>query len=71
MRFLKPNDQQVEKFSDLLIDLGKLLVASVILGFFLPGLAGEVPPDIFIGGVFIAILSFSGGFKLIKEKAYD
>lgn len=69
MKILQPTRRQIDAFSHLLLDLGKILVASVVLGFFLPGLAGEVPFNIFAGGTLISVVSFGAGLILLKENS--
>lgn len=67
-QIFKLNKRRIDKLSDLLIDLGKISVGSVVIGYFLPGLAGEVSTAIFVIGAFISVGMFIMGLILLKEK---
>ena len=55
---------QVKGLSDLFIDLGKILVGSVIVGFFVPSL--NIPVWLFIAGLFGAWWFFRNGIWLLQ-----
>lgn len=68
IKSLKFNNKRINKLSDLLIDLGKISVASIVIGYFLPGLSGEIPIIVFVAGSFASLILFIIGLVLTKEK---
>jgi len=61
------NFRQTEEFAKLFLDIGKLVFASLVLGFFQSGL----PPLIVLGysliGLILSIAFFIMGLRLFKE----
>ena len=50
--------------SDFLSDIAKIVFGSAVVGYFLPGFAGEVSFRIFIGGLLSTVLSLVLAVKL-------
>lgn len=50
------------------IDLAKILVASAVVGFFVPGFPGQVNLESFIFGSILATIFLVIGIKLIPER---
>lgn len=61
------NKRQLEEMAKLLLDLGKLVFASLVLGFF----QSTLPPSIIIAyeltGLIISLGLFIMGLRLMKE----
>ena len=64
MQFTK---HQVDKLSSFLIDLAKILFASSVFGFFIPGSSGQVNVIVFIVGAIFAFGCLIGGLNLLSR----
>lgn len=61
------NKFQLDKLSDFLIDLAKILFASSVVGFFVPGSSGQVNVIVFIAGVISTFGCLTAGLKILKK----
>lgn len=52
---------QIKAFSQLLLDLGKIIAGSVVIGFFIPSLG--IRWGAFITGIFISYMCFYFGLE--------
>lgn len=64
MRF---NREQIVLIAKTLADVAKLLFASSVIGFFIPGSSGAVTLGIFLTGTVFAALFFWGGIAILKS----
>jgi ABC-type uncharacterized transport system YnjBCD ATPase subunit len=62
------NKDQVNKLSDFLIDLAKIIFASTALGFLFPGSSGKATIIAFLAGILISMFCLVGGLKLLTIK---
>lgn len=60
---------QIKLLSGLISDLGKIIFASIVIGFFVPGIAGEITLPVFVFGVFASIVCFATAFMLLKWRS--
>ncbi len=61
-------DTQLDKLAEYFLDLSKLLVASVIVGFFVPGSTGErIDIATFLAGTLLALIGLVFGVKLTPK----
>jgi hypothetical protein len=58
---------QLKNLSSFLLDLTKILIGSAIVGFFIPGFAGEISSTTFIISVLCASALFFFGIKLTPK----
>lgn len=58
---------QAKAISDLLFDFAKIIFASVIVGFFVPGIVGPINANVFIAGIIITIVCVVGGLTILKS----
>lgn len=62
------NDKQIEELGKLLLDLGKLVFASLVLGFF----QSDLPPTAILAygllGLIFSATFFIVGLQLLKDK---
>lgn len=63
-KFTKPQLETVSRFFS---DLAKILFASVIVGYFVPSLAGAVGIATFAGGLLLFVAFFIFSVILVKE----
>jgi len=63
---LQLNKFQVKAVSEFFRDLAKLIIASAVIKFFLPGLGGGVPLITFIIGSGLAIVFLVTGVAILK-----
>lgn len=61
------NDRQVEELAKLFLDLGKLVFASLVLGFFQSGLPVIVVLAYSLTGLIMSLGLFIIGLQLLKE----
>lgn len=66
LSYVHPSKLKV--LADFSIDLAKVLVISAVIGFFIPGLSGNINTRTFVFGSLLAILLLSIGLKLTPEK---
>lgn len=59
-------EAQIRATSKLVIDLGKILFAAFVVGFFVPGFSGEVNLFTFLIGGILALTLFVVGIKLTR-----
>lgn len=62
------NEKQVENLSKYFTDLSKILLASSVIGFFIPANPIKVSLPAFIGGLVWTIWFLWASLKLIQEK---
>jgi len=65
MRF---DRNQFDLISKYFSDLSKILVASVVIGFFIPAGAKEVSLNVFLWGIVLAVGCFIFSVNLAKER---
>lgn len=63
---MRLNQNQLEALSKYLADLSKILVASTVIGFFVPTSAGPITIPTFITGTLVALLALFAGIRIIK-----
>ncbi len=63
----KLNKEQVESISKFFGDVSKLLIASVVIGFFMPNVAGSVDVITFVGGSILAMVLFTVSVIMLKS----
>jgi len=63
----KLNGEQVESISRFFADVSKLLIASVVIGFFIPNVAGSVDVITFVGGSVLSIVLFTVSVIMLKS----
>ncbi|MBI3442836.1 MAG: hypothetical protein HY007_03655 [Candidatus Sungbacteria bacterium] len=61
------NREQVALIAKTLADVAKLLFASSVIWFFIPGASGAVTLGIFLTGTVFAALFFWGGIAILKS----
>lgn len=61
------NKFQLDKLSDFLIDLAKILFASSVVGFFIPGSSGQINVMVFIIGTISTFGCLVAGLKILKK----
>ncbi len=64
---MRLNRDQIELIARTLADVAKLLFASSVIGFFIPGSSGAVTLLIFVIGSGCAIGVFLGGVAILKS----
>lgn len=57
---------QIKVLSDFLSDTAKIIFASAVVGFFIPGMTGELPQVVLIGGL-IATTTFLVAAMLLAK----
>lgn len=61
-------DTQLDRLAEYFLDLSKLLVASVIVGFFVPGSTGEkIDAATFLAGTLLALIGLVFGIRLTPK----
>lgn len=63
---MRLNQDQLNLLAKYLADFSKILIASAVVGFFVPTGAGQVTIPVFIIGAFIAVLSLWTSVNLLK-----
>jgi len=63
MQFTK---NQIDALSKYFADLSKILIASTVIGFFIPTGAGPITIPVFITGTFVALLTLFASIRLAK-----
>jgi len=61
------NKIQLDKFSNFLIDLAKILFGSTVVGFFVPGFSGNVDIATFVIGIAATFTSLVTGLKIVEK----
>jgi len=61
------NNRQVEELAKLFLDIGKLVLASIVLGFFQSGLNPTLVFVYSLIGLTISLILFKMGLQLLKE----
>jgi hypothetical protein len=56
--------KQTDILSKLTIDIGKILFAAAVVGFFIPGFSGDVSFSVFIVSIFSSLFLFITGINL-------
>ncbi len=56
-------EQKIRELSKLALDLGKIMFAATVVGFFVPGFSGEVSVASFVVGAAVTLLLFVVGIK--------
>ena len=64
---MKLNRDQIELIARTLADVAKLLFASSVVGFFIPGSSGVVPGATFLVGSTFATFFFLGSVAILKS----
>ena len=64
---MRLNQDQIQLIAKTLADVAKLLFASSVIGFFIPGSSGGVTVLTFIIGAVSAVVVFSGGIAILKS----
>ena len=64
---MRLNQDQIELIAKTLADVAKLLFASSVIGFFIPGSSGGVPLPAFFTGSAFAMLFFLGSIITLKS----
>ena len=65
---MKLNRDQIELIAKTLADVAKLLFASSVVGFFIPGSSGAVTILTFLTGAGFSVGIFLGGVALLKSQ---
>lgn len=58
--------QRLDVISKLILDLGKILFAAAVVGFFIPGFSGTVSVPTLIAGTILSTSLFITGIKLTR-----
>ncbi len=64
----KFTSEQLKEISKLLFDLVKILFATIIIGYFIPSISGEVTVLKFWITLFVIIFCLTLGFSVLKYK---
>jgi len=65
---MRLNKLQIEAISKFFADLSKILFASAVVGFFIPGSSGYVNMSVFIFGSLFSLGLFILSIALLKSK---
>lgn len=65
---LKFNKAQRNALSAIWVDIGKLVFAAMVVGYFLPTFVGAIRPLIMLLGVVITSLCFTIGLWFLREE---
>lgn len=63
----EPNKNQLKAISALCSNLGLLLIASIVIRFFVPSTEEMVSGLVFAGGILLAALFFAWSVRLLRE----
>lgn len=67
---LKFNEKQCELISNLFIDIVKILIGSVVVGFFIPDLIGKISINNFIYACISIAIFLVSSILLLKNKKH-
>lgn len=59
---------QLDKISNYLMDLSKILFGSAVVGFFIPGFSGQVNLSIFVVGLILSTTFLALGIKILNTQ---